>query len=326
MNKKRLLLRAVLAATSGEKSHGARLLEEVLETDPSSTQWIPEWAHRNEAEVILYALALETTSPLGGELAKHLEPLIAETIKRAKYMAELIRLMDRVLTGAGIEYTVFKTVNRLGRVDVDVDTIIHPSDYWHALRLLHRVGLRPVDDIRKTYATGLMLPGNPIVLDLHTDLTVLGIPYLDREILLHGAERVAATLPGEQVVETRIAIPLADTVARIGHALIKEAELKLDDITETLPVLTTNGDQVQRILRSQGIQEAHRYYLEAVRRALETAETPLRLDRATSIELLLKRLARRRQPVMLLRALGNLRYKRNAAHIGKLFIVNKLTG
>jgi hypothetical protein len=60
--------------------------------------------------------------------------------------------------------------------------------------------------------------------------------------------------------------------------------------------------------------------MQALKRALETMDTPLVLSRATSIELLMARTTRKKQQINLLKALANIRFKRNAAHLAHLLL------
>ena len=302
-----------LAVSAGKRREARRVLARLVEEKGVGA--VEAWALRNDIAYTVRELALEAGLD---ELAERLEKSAERVEEAARHTAELMELVDKTLARGGIGYTVFKTFNRIGRVDVDVDMIIYPKDYWQALRLLHGAGLKPIDSVKKTYATGLMAPGNPIVLDVHTELTVLGIPYIDNTILLENNERKTHKLPGGHLVEAYTATPLADTVARIGHAIIKEAEIKIDDVTETIHVTTRHRKTLRKILEAQGIPEAYNEYLKALLQALKNMKTPLRLDRRKSIELIIARITRRHQPVLLLEAALNLRYPRNAAHIAHL--------
>ncbi len=300
------------------RRHARRRLEELL--DNGCLAELVEWAISNDAAPLLYELGLEASTRLGGELAEKLRGAVEEALENARQMAGLIRVVDQALEARGVDYAVFKTFNRVGRIDVDVDLVVKPRDYVRAIRALRAAGLVLVDDVSKTYATGLMLPGNPIVLDLHTQLTVLGVPYLDASILFIGRERRGVELVGGVEVEAWTAAPLPDTVARIGHAVVKEAEVRLDDATETLRVVLEKERIVAGILEKQGLSRALRAFLRALTAILATGYAPARLSRVESVAALLERIVGRGEPVYFARAARNLGYARNAAHLAKMLL------
>jgi hypothetical protein len=94
-------------------------------------------------------------------------------------------------------------------------------------------GFSLIDDTRKKYATGLIIKGNPIILDLHTDLTVAGVSYLKPELIFkYTVER--SIMLGDRKLTIHTPDDMLEAIIRVLHSLVKEAELKLNDIYDSL--------------------------------------------------------------------------------------------
>jgi len=158
---------------------------------------------------------------------------------------------------AGISYAVFKTLNGFQAPGVDVDAIVRPEDFGPAVAALEARGFRLIDDPGKRYATGLALDGNPIIVDLHTDLAVLGIRYASPDLLLEGArdDTVPSAIAPEGI-RVRVAPPQGDALVRMAHAVIKEGVVTLLDVAEVLRLAPRVSDRVREAARGEGLDVA----------------------------------------------------------------------
>ena len=301
----------VVYASLGRHGEAAGAAERLLHCDDPR---VAEWLAVNDLSLLIYDLLGE---PRGhGAVAGRLRAVLPGRLRARRWMSEVLEASSTALEDAGVDYVVFKTLNRVERVDVDVDIIVPLEGLPDALKALLARGFRPVDDISKTYATGLALPGNPIILDLHTSVTVLGMPYFDARLLLSRKARVEPHW-GPRVYH---ATPEADAAVRVAHAVIKEAEVRVDDVSETLPLLAGGGwHRVRAILEAQRLAAAEAAYTRALHRLLaeRLRSLPARLPEAWRLTGLLEALGGPRALPRIALALGNVRYRRNAEMIGR---------
>jgi len=199
--------------------------------------------------IAFYRLRLNTP-PWVREVKKALEPLVLETGVKWLELGLVVSRASEALKQHGVEHVFFKTFNYSGSVGVDADLLIKPKDYVKALKALTSYGFKLVDDPRKRYATGLALPGNPVVLDLHTDLAVLGARYLDPDILLRN--RVLMLWGGLKVYVAR---PQADVVVRAVNAVVKEGAITLHDIYETVCAFRSRPKGLAELAERYGVGE-----------------------------------------------------------------------
>lgn len=94
-------------------------------------------------------------------------------------------------------------------------------------------GFSLIDDTRKKYSTGLIIKENPIILDLHTDLTVAGVSYLKPELIFKYTVEKSIDL-GDRKLTIHTPDDMLEAIIRVLHSLVKEAELKLNDIYDSL--------------------------------------------------------------------------------------------
>jgi len=307
-----------------------------------------QYAKRNGVAHVLYRALVEEGAACS-ELAKDLVAEAEVVYRNARYRDELLHLLVEVLEDGGIDYAVFKTFNELGIVDVDIDIIVRREVYWDTVRRLISRGFKPIDDLSKTYATGFMVRGNPIVVDLHTEVTVLGVPYVDSKTLFkHRVRARYRSSSGNSINIYTLDTP-AEALVRVAHAVIKEAEIRVDDVSEVLKAIENHPVELVELAEEEGLEPALLLFMEKVsseigynlrkfenlssRRAQGilrgvTARSegvpPYRIPRLASLEALLHRVRKRGEIVLLLKAAGNLRYRRSAAHIGSL-LMRRLT-
>jgi len=312
------LLRSLIVAVALDMPAYSRSLALEVLRNCMSDQQVVDWILRNDVALLFSELTDGFNGVTGGGV-EALRRAAEDAYARAKYMAGLVEAVSAVFEEEGVEYAVFKTFNRAGRIDVDVDVVVDKEVYWNVVRLLMDKGFKPVDDLAKTYATGFMQPGNPIVLDLHTEITVLGLPYFDAELVLGNRVETRHVLGGVEV-ETYTVKPHVDAALRIAHAVIKEAEVRVDDVTEVLNALALNAQGVEGIVgRSRSLRASYRVFMQALEAILVDLELPRKLSEARRLEALVDLLLSL-GPRRALEALGNLRYRRSAAMVGKALI------
>ena len=311
-------------------------IREVLEqlSEEKDEQVINEtinYAKTNDTSLLLYETLLE----LGKEntpLARQLEPHATDTLRRAAYSDQLLMKTIGLLEENNIQYVIFKTFNTIKSIDVDIDLLINPWDYWRTIRLLLKHGYIPIDDIHKTYATGLMIKKNPIILDLHTEITILGIPYITRRTLFKNRTLYTHQSTSGAKLQVYTANKPAEALARIAHGVIKEAEFKLDDLAIIHQTTRTHPRQLEELAIQEALQPAYKTYRQLIETHLNTTSKtnhnpkttpslpPYKTSRTKTITTLLHRLTKRGEIHLTLKATRNIWYPRNAAHIGHLLI------
>jgi hypothetical protein len=309
------------------------------------TNQLIQYARRNRVSHILYKALVErglANSELAGILA-----VDAGTIhESACHRDKLLSLLVEALEEGGVDYVVFKTFNDLGVVDVDIDVIIKPESYLDAVKILLEKGFKPIDDLSKTYATGFMVKDNPVIVDLHTDITILGVPYVRRETLFSHKVRInykakCSCCPFNlNILDTH-----AEALVRIGHSVVKEAEIRLEDVSEVLKAVKEKPSELKKLAKAEKLNFALLLFTEKIRselgismealegddearalgvlRGLVTRSEdapPYHLPRLASIITLLHRIHEIREDYSVLRILSNIKYPRNAAHIGGLLL------
>ena len=302
------------------------------------------YARRNRVSHIFYGALLErgiANSELAGILA-----VDAGTIhESACHRDKLLSLLVEALEEGGVDYVVFKTFNDLGVVDVDIDIIVEPESYLDAVKILLEKGFKPIDDLSKTYATGFMVKDNPVIVDLHTDVTILGIPYVRRETMFSHKVRINYKAKCSRPFNLNILDTHAEALVRIGHSVVKEAEIKLEDISEVLKAVKEKPSELKKLVKAEKLNFALFFFTEKIEselgismealegddearalgvlRGLVTRSEdapPYHLPRLASIITLLHRIHEIREDYSVLRILSNIKYPRNAAHIGGLLL------
>jgi hypothetical protein len=206
----------------------------------------------NRMSVQLYEAMENLESPGMSKLRSHLKPSFDSHAERKQQRDILLRKMVEVFGEAGIDYVVFKTLNSSGWIGVDIDVVIAPSNYDLCVRVLLKNGFYSIDDLSKKYATGFMIRGNPIIVDLHTELAILGVRYLSAELLLQNKK--SATIRGGQGFDSfalNISNETVETLARIAHSILKEGVITLGEFQEVCRVPTSS---VVDYIAKEGLQ------------------------------------------------------------------------
>jgi hypothetical protein len=208
----------------------------------------------------------------GSDISKSLRRGLEGTAKKMEVAGrdrdrQLGKLVD-VLTKSGIDYVVFKTFNRTGWVGVDLDLLIVKADYQDCVKGLLAGGYYSIDDLAKEYATGFMSKGNPVIVDLHTQLAVLGVPYFSSEALLADIERSNIKMldDGGSIEFNRLG-ETTETVVRMAHAVVKEGIVTAGEVAEVLPGVGREG--VSGLIARENLQLAGSVFGYSAGRAMD---------------------------------------------------------
>ena len=298
--------------------------------------------------IAFYRLRLNTP-PWVREVKKALEPLVLETGVKWLELGLVVSRASEALKRHGVEHVFFKTFNYSGSVGVDADLLIRPEDYVRALKALTSYGFKLVDDPRKRYATGLALPDNPVVLDLHTDLAVLGARYLNPDILHRNK-----VLMSWGDLKVYVARPRADVVVRAVNAIVKEGAITLHDIYEAICTLRSEPNGLVELAEKYGVGEylkvlldvaytisdsirvsneanklhhsrvsraITRYIINRFREGILTPHIPLNLQ----ILALLNVTTKHEKPVKLIvKTIKSIKYPRNTQHLARKVLLKVL--
>src|SRR5438034_5023434 len=223
MNRNAGLLALSLARAA---SRGEVIPAGLPELQPES---VSEVLVRNRAHVIVYRRLEEQ----GGEakqspLGRYLRAVVIEEGVRIKERGKLCSLVAEALTREGIEYAFFKTFSLSGTTGVDIDLVIPESEFERATRSLLSAGFRSIDSLEKRYATGFVLPGSGLVVDLHTAITVAGHSYFPSEVVLQNT-RMLRIQAGRGESDLSVAVEWVDSFLMALHSMIKEGTMRFQE-------------------------------------------------------------------------------------------------
>lgn len=308
-----------------------------------------ELLNANRATAPLYQALSGLDSRSASEVASRLRPEVREMAERRLHRDALLRSLSPTLDGSGIDYVLFKTLNRSGAVGVDVDVMIDLGDFERCVNSLTDHGFYPIDDLSKKYATGFMVKGNPIILDLHTELAVLGVRYLPSSFLLESRRRTKfQPSDGPDSIALSTADETADAVVRMAHGVIKEGAVSIGDIFETAQTLRERRGSAMRCVETECLQLAASVFLR-VASAVSTADgfgdarpgaglsqklaekqlrarlnqfrLPFALPLSVSLLALLDRLERKGELATYVpRLVSSLRFRRNTVRLGQKLV------
>jgi hypothetical protein len=312
--------------------------------DKGFTNLLARYARRNRVAHLFYE-ALVERNLINSELARILAIEAKSVYESMCHRDKLLSLLVEVLEEGEIDYVIFKTFNNLGVVDVDIDIIIQPGSFLDTVKKLVDKGFKPIDDLSKIYATGFMVKGNPIIVDLHTEITVLGVPYVRGEILFKHKVKINYKTSCSDPLNLNILDASAEALVRIGHAVVKEAEIRVEDISEVLKAVREQPGELRKLVEAEELNSALFFFGEKIKNELginmgalggdievrvlgvlrgvitrSEDIPPYHLPRLISIIALLHRIHKIGGSYLLLRSLNNIKYPRNAAHIGGLLL------
>jgi hypothetical protein len=342
-----VLVDMVKASRGAETIPVAPVLSQMGDVSEAAVARLARAIDANRLTLPVYQKLEGLDSGRARELSEKLKPAVAKLESLRHDRDALIEKLVGVLEAASIDYVVFKTVNKTGWVGVDVDVMIGDPDYDRCVRILRSAGFLSVDDVSKRYATGFMVKGNELVVDLHTKLTVLGLPYFSSDTLLRSAVRVPyVASDGQSGMSVKTASEPVEAVVRMAHSVIKEGQVNAGDIVEVSSAVAERPEALSSLIKEEDLQLAtsvfsyvaskafaaeafepfvgfydspfHGVAKAAVDDSLRRVVLPFAIPVNASILSLLDRLQRRGELSMSIPAvLRNLGYSRNAAHLGR---------
>lgn len=290
---------------------------------------------------------LRADSPAIRRLEEHLKPKVLRILELKRHRDALLRRLADVLDRVGIDYVVFKTLNRLGSVGVDIDVMIDPSSYDMCVEAFLANGFFSTDDLSKKYATGFMVKGNPIIIDLHTELAVLGVKYMSSDLLLNERRSVMfQSCDGFEQFPLNVLDETADALVRMAHCVLKEGAVTIDDLAETTHVFSGDlglmvsyieGESLRLVtsifsyiaLRSLGAEQfgrlimfdesfAHNLAKTILANSVHDSIPPFKLPTTACMVAFIDHLKERGElgkcaPLLI----RSFRFRRNAAHLGR---------
>lgn len=300
-------------------------------------------------------LTLPAYEMLGGldgsachRLRDYLEPTVLRLEDLKAHRDNLLRRLVFLLEDNEVEYMVYKTLNRSGWVGVDIDVLIEPVRFDDCIKTLLGKGFYAVDDLSKRYAAGLMIKGNPIVVDLHTQITVLGMAYLSATPLFEGKRRTDYISTGEDgCFSLNLSNGSSEAVVRIAHSVIKEGSILVGDFVDVILALS-DCLEVRNSLREQHLQFAALVFsyvafklagfdqftpllvldgstdLSVVGNLLydscRSKTPPYRIPLSLRVIALVDHLSKSRELIQIPLSVRNLSYRRSASHLGHQMI------
>ncbi len=223
----------------------------------------------NRVTVPVYEALSEIDVPAAGELRDSLRAVYLKIKEHGRYRDTLLRRLVDVLDGGGVDYVVFKTFNRLGSVGVDIDILINSSSFDLCVGALLADGFFAVDDLAKRYATGFMIRGNPIIVDLHTELAVLGVRYMSPDLMLRNRQRVLfQPSDGSTSFSLIVLENTMDTLVRMAHSVLKEGQVTINDVAETLHGFSGNLNLMMKYTNEENLQFAASIFSSAAQHML----------------------------------------------------------
>ncbi len=230
----------------------------IANIDGLSDSQIDTLAHlmdANRVTVQLYQTLENLESPGICKLRSRLKPSFDSQVERKRQRDALLRKLITVFEDACVDYVVFKTLNSSGWIGVDIDVMIGLSDYQSCVDALLKSGFYSIDDLSKRYATGFMFKRNPIIVDLHTELAVLGVRYMSSELLLKNSKRMCIGLESAGDLEPITLSAPNETVAalvRIAHSVLKEGMVTISEVAEVFHVSVS--DSIIDYVDEEGLQ------------------------------------------------------------------------
>jgi hypothetical protein len=190
-------------------------------------------------------------SPGVCKLRRYILPTIERMNELENQRDALLSRLVSVLGAEGVDFVVFKTLNASGWIGVDVDVMIAPSDYKRCIGGLLGHGFYSIDDLSKKYATGFMVKGNSIIVDLHTKLAILGVRYMTAELLLANKQPFIHQSAKGDAIKLYVLNELMDALVRMVHAILKEGSLTVAEVAAVLNGFYTDEESMKSLIEAE---------------------------------------------------------------------------
>ena len=232
--------------------------------------------------------------------------------------------------------------------------MIDPTCYDRCIKSLIARGFYPIDSLSKKYATGFMMRGNPIIIDLHTEMAVLGVKYLSSDSILERSREIKFhPCCDSDPLSINALDPATEAIVAIAHSVIKEGTVTMEDLAKVHWALHSQPGLVERYIDEEKLQLASSVFADTAmntmcdERAFKTlirtqngvlddlarvlssnsvncAEIPVRLPAAVSLITLYDILRRRDEIAAYFhKPLLSLRFRRNAVRLGQKILLTK---
>jgi hypothetical protein len=129
---------------------------------------------------------------------------------------------------ADLDYSIIKTLRPVPHTPSDVDILIRPSEFSEAYRRLSAQKFSTLDE--PPFGVTLYDPETRFNVDLSWELTVVGLRYIDRDLILDNT--IEYELSG-----TKIKVPhqSIDLLVVVDHSVFKEGIYTLRDFYTIMP-------------------------------------------------------------------------------------------
>jgi hypothetical protein len=213
--------------------------------------------------------------------AKSLDDLLNHKLNETQELESkrdlVIKRLSELLLQSSIEHLFFKTFNPFGGVGVDVDLLIRKEDFPKSVSAIMRNGFTPIDSLSKTYATGFLLEGgeNPIIVDLHTDIAILGVSYLSPEILFANKIEVEIEFDfgrGSETCKLNVVNEKTAALVTIAHSIIKESSVRASNLLEVYQAYRLYGEVFSDFVKSEHLQVAYELFMLVMQYELSDTE------------------------------------------------------
>jgi hypothetical protein len=204
---------------------------------------------------------------------------VKELLKLRVMRDDVLKRLIGALVDSSIDYVIFKTLNKYGGVGVDIDILIPRQSYLECIRVLRSHGFYPIDDLSKTYETGFVMPGNSVIVDLHTDLAILGVSYLSPQRLLSNRISASYSLSADENAQELVLLNVLNddtaSLVTIAHSIIKECRIRGSDFLEVLVALTLHRDTLVRCVQEESLQFAAYVFAKSLSNMIPEISGPL---------------------------------------------------
>lgn len=307
----------------GEEECSTALREGLEDLGAEDVDGVVESLNENRVTLLVWNLLEDGGFPSDGFRERLRES--AEEKDRWRRDRNFVMLRaSEVLRREGIDHAFFKTPVRFPTWGVDADVLVPREDYWDCVSSLLKEGFFPIDDLSKTYETGLSLEGKRGILDLHTKISTLDVSYLDEEKLLDPESIESRGFEGTSINFLERGW---EGVLMVGHSIIKDREIDLVDVAEVLRSLRSDPDVFFGRISSQRLSTAADWFLSLSRPLLERSSgssrggqvPPFKVPLHVSAMSLLSRISARSEVGESMgRALSALRFRRNRRRLLKV--------
>lgn len=220
----------------------------------SQLDYLVRLLNANRVTLMFYELLKNLNSPNISKLKDRLKPSFNKIKELEGQRDDLLRRLADVFDDMNIDYVVFKTLNASGWIGVDIDIMIELSSYERCIDALLRNGFYAIDDLSKKYATGFMVKGNPIIVDLHTELAVLGVRYMCSDLLLRHRHCKRFQPSGSDLFALNVLDETMEALVRMVHSVLKEGTVTIAEVAEVLRVFSGNPDLMIRYIDEENFQ------------------------------------------------------------------------